>query len=286
MNERALIKKPDADAGTDASMEKPSPFRRSRSLIAFSAPVLVRLLSVLSFIGVWAIAAYFVDQPNFLPSPAAVFEKLGDLIRNEDFFFHAWWTVRRVFIGFTLSMVFGAAIGVAMGLWRSSEHFLDVYILIGLTIPGLAWALLSVMWFGVSETAPVFAIVMVTTPMLAVNTWQGTKAIDKYLLEMAKVFRVSRHRILTGVIIPQLMPYLFAASRFGFGLGWKVVVLSEIFGLTNGIGYMLNRGFSRFSMTEVLAWTIGFTFIMFAFEYGILQPIERRVLRWRPKLEF
>jgi NitT/TauT family transport system permease protein len=60
----------------------------------------------------------------------------------------------------------------------------------------------------------------------------------------------------------------------------------EIFGLTNGIGYMLNRGFARFSRPEVLAWTLGFTEIMFVFEYGFLQPIERHVLRWRPKLKF
>jgi NitT/TauT family transport system permease protein len=174
--------------------------------------------------------------------------------------------------------------GVAMGLWNHAERFLDIYILIGLTIPGLAWALLSVMWFGVSEAAPVFSIVMVVAPMLAVNAWQGTKAIDKQLLEMAKAFRISRRRVLAGVVITQLAPYLLAASRFGFGLGWKVVVLSEIFGLTNGIGYMLNRAFSQFSMTDVLAWTMGFTMIMFAFEYCFLQPLERHILRWRPKL--
>ncbi len=246
----------------------------------------VKIASLISFILLWWFAAAALDNAQFLPTPWTVFAKLVDIIRHEDFFFHAWGTVRRVLIGFSLALLLGLLAGVVMGLWRRAEQFLDIYILIGLTIPGLAWALLSVMWFGVSELAPIFSIVMVTAPMLAVNSWQGTKAIDKGLIDMAKAFHIRRRRLLTGIIVPQLAPFLFAASRFGFGLGWKVVVLSEMFGLTNGIGYMINRGFSRFSMSDVLAWTVGFTLIMFVFEYGILQPIERRVLRWRPKLNF
>jgi NitT/TauT family transport system permease protein len=267
----------------------PEPARASSRvarLTDHATSLAMKVASLISFIAIWAIAAAILNDTQFLPAPWTVGDKLIDLVRNEDFFFHAWGTVRRVFVGFAFALLVGLAAGVIMGLWRRAEQFLDIYILIGLTIPGLAWALLSVMWFGVSELAPIFSIVMVTAPMLAVNAWQGTKAIDKSLIDMAKAFRIRRHRLLTGIIIPQLAPYLFAASRFGFGLGWKVVVLSEIFGLTNGIGYMINRGFSRFSMTDVLAWTLGFTVIMFVFEYGVLQPIERRVLRWRPKLNF
>jgi NitT/TauT family transport system permease protein len=170
-----------------------------------------------------------------------------------------------------------------MGMRRRIEQFLDLYVLIGLTIPGLAWSVLAVMWFGISEAAPVFSIVMVCVPMLAVNMWQGTKAIDKQLLEMAQAFHITRGRVIVGIIAPHLAPYLLAATRFGFGLGWKVVVLSEIFGMSNGIGYMINRSFARFSMIDVLAWTFGFTIIMFLLEYGVLQPLERYILRWRPK---
>jgi len=271
----------------DASLAiaPPTP-RLTQNIAAHAISLAVKIVSLISFVLLWALAAAILNKAQFLPTPWTVFAKLLDLVRNEDFFFHAWGTVRRVFIGFSLALLVGIAAGVVMGLWRRVEQFLDIYILIGLTIPGLAWALLSVMWFGLSELAPIFSIVMVTAPMLAVNAWQGTKAIDKGLIDMAKAFHIRRRRLLTGIIVPQLAPYLFAASRFGFGLGWKVVVLSEMFGLTNGIGYMINRAFSRFSMTDVLAWTLGFTLIMFVFEYGILQPIERRVLRWRPKLNF
>lgn len=272
--------------GSVAALEIAPP-RASPVLDLLSAPHFVtpatKLVSLLSFGLIWAVAARWIDNALLLPYPWTVAAQLYELIVKESFFMHAENTVRRVLIGFVISLLVGSAAGIAMGMRQKVEGFLDVYVLIGLTIPGLAWAVLSVMWFGTSEAAPVFAIVMVSAPMLAVNMWQGTKAIDKQLLEMAKAFKIGQRRVITGIIVPHLAPYLFAASRFGFGLAWKVVVLSEIFGMPNGIGYMINRSFSHFSMVDVLAWTFGFTIIMFFLEYGILQPLERYVLRWRPK---
>jgi NitT/TauT family transport system permease protein len=247
------------------------------------AALATKLISLLSFFVLWSLGARYFDNDLFLPYPWTVAGKLYDLVAHQSFFMNAAYTVGRVLVGFALALIVGSAMGIAMGMRRRIEEFLDIYVLIGLTIPGLAWSVLAVMWFGISEVAPVFAIVMVTAPMLAVNMWQGTKAIDKQLLEMAQAFRIGRGRVIAGIVAPHLAPYLLAATRFGFGLGWKVVVLSEIFGMSNGIGYMINRSFSRFSMVDVLAWTFGFTIIMFILEYGLLQPLERHILRWRPK---
>jgi NitT/TauT family transport system permease protein len=282
----------DLSSSSEAKLLRGRPANEAASPVSNFAQVLQRLplvtfsikaVSLLSFFVLWALGSRYFDNDLFLPYPWAVAHKLYDLVLHEAFLIHAASTVARVFVGFALALIVGSAIGIAMGMRRTIEQFLDLYVLIGLTIPGLAWSVLAVMWFGISEAAPVFAIVMVTAPMLAVNMWQGTKAIDKQLLEMAQAFRVNRGRVISGIVAPHLAPYLLAATRFGFGLGWKVVVLSEIFGMSNGIGYMINRSFSRFSMVDVLAWTFGFTIIMFVLEYGLLQPLERHILRWRPK---
>jgi NitT/TauT family transport system permease protein len=116
--------------------------------------------------------------------------------------------------------------------------------------------------------------------------WQGTKSLDRELVEMARVFRASRRALLRDVVLPQLLPFCLAGARLGFALGWKVVVLSEMFGLSSGVGYMINRSFSSYSMDDVLAWTVGFTLVMFAFEYAVMLPIERRLVRWRPVVAF
>lgn len=241
----------------------------------------VRLLSIAAILIVWAMIASFFP-PSLLPGPAAVGWRLVELARHGDLWTHVSATVRRVGLGFTAAFTISIGLGILMGSRRLAESLFESWVLVGLTIPGLCWAVLAVMWFGITEWAPVFAIFVVVLPMLTLNMWQGTKSIDRDLVEMGRVFRAPSRLLIAEVVLPQLLPFCLAAARFGFALGWKVVVLSEMFGLSSGVGYMINRSFSAYSMDDVLAWTIGFTAVMFAVEYLVFLPIERRLVHWRP----
>ncbi|MBI4320589.1 MAG: ABC transporter permease [Chloroflexi bacterium] len=243
----------------------------------------LKVISFLCLVIAWAIIASFYP-PTFLPGPERVFQKIIKIVLYEDFLTHAYGTVGRVMAGFVLALLGSAGVGILMGANDRLEKFLETYVLVGLTIPGLCWAVLSLMWFGISEASPVFAIFVIVSPMIAVNMWQGTKAIDKELLEMGKAFKAKRTTVVTEIVVPQLLPYLFAGARFGFALAWKVVVLSEMLGLSNGIGYMINTSFSTFSMDGVLGWTLAFTILMIVFEFAVLKPLERRFTGWRPKI--
>lgn len=270
-----------ATTATQARTDAPAPglAGRRRSLWGRGNWV-PKTLSVLVLLLVWQLISF--GYAAFLPGPASTLRRVLDLVASGEFFRQALPTILRVLAGFALAMVVGTAVGIFMGARRSLESFFELYVLVGLTVPGLAWAVLALMWFGISEIAPVFAILAVVWPMLAVNLWQGTKALDRDLLEMAQAFKIARHRVVRDIVLPQLLPYLLAGSRFGFALGWKVVVLSEVFGLSSGIGYMINRSFSNYSLLNVLAWTISFSLVMGLFEYGVLRPLERHLLRWRP----
>ena len=118
--------------------------------------------------------------------------------------------------------------------------------------------------------------------MITVNIWEGAKAIDKELLEMGIAFKADRGMIVKDIILPQLVPYLFASIRYGFALAWKMVVVAEMLGQNKGIGFMMNYSFGVFSMEGVLAWTIAFTMVMIILEYAIFRLLERRATRWRP----
>jgi NitT/TauT family transport system permease protein len=242
-------------------------------------------LSVSSIFVLWAVIAAFFP-PTLLPGPVVVARRLAELVATGDFWTHLSATIQRVAAGFVLAFVVSVAAGTLMGARRLAEGVFESWVLVGLTIPGLCWAVLAVMWFGITEIAPVFAIVVVVLPMLTLNMWQGTKSLDRDLIEMARVFRAPWTSVMRDVVLPQLMPFCLAGARLGFALGWKVVVLSEMFGLSSGVGYMINRSFSAYAMDDVLAWTAGFTAVMFAFEYAVMLPIERRLVRWRPAVEF
>ena len=194
-------------------------------------------------------------------------------------------TLRRVLVGFGLAMIVSIPLGILMGTLRSLESFFEPPVILGLTMPGLIWAVLMIMFFGLNETSAYAAVAITIMPMLAISIWQGTKSIDKDLVDMSRIFHASPWSKVVDVILPQLISHILAAIRYGLGLAWKVVVVVEMFGLSNGVGYQVVRGFNVFSMKAVLAWAISFLVVMIVIEFGIIGWLERAVTRWRPRVE-
>jgi len=233
-------------------------------------------------VGLWAAIAPFF--PEFiLPGPLAVVRTSWEIFQSGEFFTDMYYTLMRVLGGFAGALLVGILIGVGMGINRQVETFWKMEILIGLTIPGLMWAVISVLWFGLTDFAAIFAIVIVTSPMITLNIWEGTKALDTKLVQMARTLRAPRRTIVREIVIPQLIPYLLSGTRLGLSLAWKVVVISEMVGLDKGIGHQISHWFGLFSMMKVMAWTLSFTLIMLLLEFGVIYPIERRITRWRPE---
>jgi NitT/TauT family transport system permease protein len=246
-----------------------------------SAKIKYRALFVVSFLFVWQISAMFLTA-ELLPTPVDTLESMVNILENGDFLFHMFHTVRRVAIPFAAAWMVSVAIGVWMGLSQRVERFFDIGIVIGLTIPGLAWAIISIMFFGLSPLSAYFAVFIIVLPIITINFWEGVKDIDMELTEMAQVFNFSRSRTIRRVLLPQLYPYMFSAGRFGLGLAWKVVVLVEFLGMGNGIGFEIGTAYNNFAMADVLAWVGLFTFIMLVVEYGGFKYLEERYLSWRP----
>src|SRR5581483_166925 len=98
-------------------------------------------------------------------------------------------TVLRIFEGFAISMLLGSALGLVMGLRRAAEVFFDSWIMVLLTVPAVCWAFLSVLWFGISDVAPILTIVLIVFPFVVLNVWEGTKALQKDLLQMGALYK-------------------------------------------------------------------------------------------------
>ena len=157
-------------------------------------------------------------------------------------------TLWRVFVGFGLAMVVSTPLGIVMGSFRNQESFFEPPVILGLTMPGLIWALLMIMVFGIKEISAYLAVAVTISPMLTISIWQGTKSIDKDLIDMSTAFHASVLSKLVDVILPQLVSHILAAIRYGLGLAWKVIVLVEGFGFSNGVGYQVMHQFDLFSV--------------------------------------
>jgi len=251
-----------------------------RNLIGRILPPFLALASV---IGVWWLL--YLIYPRLLPSPMSTVNEAIRLVTDGSFFFHMYQSLRRVFVGATVAMIFSVAVGIYMGTVRMGEHFFQPLVVLGLTIPGLMWALIAVMLFGINEFASYFAVAVTTFPMLVINIWAGVKSLDKELMDMSHVFHFTKSMKITQVILPQLVSNIFAATRYGLGLAWKVVVVVEMFGTSNGVGYQVMKSYQVFNMEGVIAWTLTFVVAMIIIEYGIINLAERRLTAWRPKID-
>ncbi len=242
--------------------------------------VLMRLAALVALIVVWYLLTTVVGKA-VVPPPSEVVGTLGQIIAHENFLSNVGHTLGRVLIGMVISLLLSIIVGIPMGLSRRVSQFMDGFVLLGRAIPGLAWALLAVMIVGINDGAPILAIILSTVPMITVQIWQGTKELDRDVMEMATVFKANRWLRLRHIILPELLPYILSGSRLGLSLSWQVVVLSELFGLSNGVGYKINLNFQDFSIAGVMAWTLSFTAIMAVLEFGIISRVESRLTRWR-----
>jgi NitT/TauT family transport system permease protein len=246
----------------------------------------LRAGSIAALLFVWWAAAALMHDPQVLPGPWAVGRTIvADLgtpgPEGESAFFDIGITLARIVVAFIAAMAAGTGIGLAMGLSRTVERSLSALIPLMLTMPTILMVFLAVMWFGFSEAGSLVAVMAVVTPYVAVNVSEGTKAMDKSLGEMAAIFRASSPLRVRKLYLPQLLPYIFSAFRYAFGMTWKIVALAETFGLKFGIGYMFYFWFQQFDMTQVLAWISLFVVLMLVLERAVFARLERRAFGWR-----
>jgi NitT/TauT family transport system permease protein len=237
-------------------------------------------LSLLTLIGVWSAIAAF-SHSEHLPSPREVFVRLGEGIASGVLPYHVGMTLMRVAAAFVLAMLLGAGIGIAMARRRLVNLFFDSWLILLLHIPALVTIVLSYIWIGFHEGTAVLAVVINKLPNTAVTMREGARALDRAYEEMAAVYGFGPWKTFRHVVMPQLAPFFVASARSGLALVWKIVLVVELLGRSNGVGFMIYTYFSGYDVAGILAYSLAFITVILAIEYSVLQPWEAAVSRWR-----
>lgn len=244
-----------------------------------------RLFGILLGLSAWyLLASVFPEQ--IMPYPLEAFLLTWGLIESGVVWEHLFITSWRILWGFVGSMIVGVVLGVLMGSSNYGRLFVTPYILIGLSIPAIAWAAISTLIFGFNEMAPIAATVATTFPFIAINIWKGVENIDWDLVQMSKSFGVSNRRLLLRLIIPNTAGALMTSLRFGVAISWKIVTIAEMFASTNGVGYRLIQAYNGYHFELTWAWAIVFMIVILLIEYGVFKPLERRVFAYRRDADF
>lgn len=238
-----------------------------------------RIAGYVAILSVWQFSSGRLLPTYLLPAPLDIVNKMVEVAQSGLLATHFGSTLKNIAIGFGITYILGVVIGILMARpWF--DAFFRGYIMSTLTTPGLVFALIAAMIFGFSPIGPIVAIVVTSLPFVVVNVAEGAKAMPKDLIDMSKAFEMSGKTRQRHVVIPFLAPYLFTAVRYGFSVAWKIATLTEVFGSSAGIGFMLRREFQSFSMAGMLAWIFFFFIFALALEI-VLQRSARRFFRWR-----
>ena len=252
----------------------------SASLVTMAMPALTVALSLLALCLLWSLAASAWPSRAF-PPPEEVWRTLLEEGASGDLFYHLGATLGRVAAAYIVAMAIGSCIGILLGGSRRADRFFNPWVILFLNIPALVVIVLAYIWFGLNEAAAIGAVVVNKIPNVVVTMREGARALDPSYAEMAAVYRVGFLDRIRHVLLPQLQPYFAAASRSGVALIWKIVLVVELLGRSNGVGFQIYLNFQLFDVAAILAYTLAFVAVMLVIELLLVQPVERHATRWR-----
>ena len=238
------------------------------------------VVSLASLLAVWWVAALIAGS-RYLPGPDAVFAVMVREALAGELVHHVGITLARVAASFAVAMAIGSVIGILMGRRRLLDRVLDGWLMFFLNLPALVTIVLCFIWFGLNEVATILAVSINKIPNVAVTLREGARALDRDYDELARAYRFGWWKSVRHVVLPQLAPYFAAAARSGLALIWKIVLVVELLGRSNGVGFQINLYFQLFDVAGILAYATAFIIVVQLVEMLILQPWQTAAGRWR-----
>ncbi|MFQ3198613.1 MAG: NitT/TauT family transport system permease protein [Paraglaciecola sp.] len=240
---------------------------------------IIKRLGIVMVLGLlWQCLAVLISSPDF-PTFFAVLKSIHFHLTEGEMLANLAVTLKRVIISFSISMVLGVFFGVVMGTHNLINRFTDSLLIIALNVPALVTILLCYIWLGLAESAAITAVILNKVPTVIVMIREGARVVDQDLLAVARVYKLSASATFFKVFLPQLYPYMMAAARSGLSLVWKIVLVVELLGRSDGVGFALNTQFQFFDITGILAYTLAFISIILLIEALIFRPMDKIIAK-------
>ena len=188
-------------------------------------------------------ATHLISNGRF-PSPLDVYKAAEQIATppgyaNTTLWHHVAISLQLVFFGFLVAVVTGVPLGVAMGLSRRFEAFINPVFLMIRPIPPLAWIPLAVVWFGLGIGAKIFVVWFAAFVPALINAYTGVRTIDRTLIDAARIHGAGTLRLISDVIVPGALPMIFTGLRLSLQASWTTLVAAQLVGAVAGLGHVL-----------------------------------------------
>lgn len=232
-------------------------------------------------IAVWQIAGSMeIVSATVLPTPLVILLTFKDLIVLGELFVHLKISVYRAAAGFLSGAGLGLLIGLLVGFSRKTEHYIDPSLQMLRTVPHLAVTPLFILWFGFDETSKILLIALGAFFPVYINTFLGIRGVDSKLFDVAKVLEFPWYRQMTKLILPAALPSILLGIRLSLGIAWLGLVVAELMGSSEGIGYMIMDA-RQFSQTNKVFVGIIIFAVVGKLTDSFVRFLERKLLKWR-----
>jgi NitT/TauT family transport system permease protein len=241
---------------------------------------IINITSVLFLLAVWKILALYFHSSFIIPQPEDTFLTVLKLFTEKDFLSVAGSTVLRGLVGFIISFFLGLAAGLIAGISPGVNAFITPLLVTVRSVPVISLILLALIWFD-PGTVPVFIALLTMFPFICTNVSDGIRSVDPGLVEMAVFYKVNKRRIITGVYLPAIIPFIISGASSAMGIGWRAIIIGEVLSQpVYGIGTKMQVAQTFLNVDAVIAWTLIAILISFVFE-KMIRWGERKIEAWR-----
>lgn len=261
------------------SDQLPAPVK-PRVRVSWLGAIVLGMVVPVVLLGLWQWGATNGSfSSSQLPTPAAVFSAMLELIERGTFWSHVAISLQRVLVGFAIGASFGLLIGSVVGLSKTASRILSPTIQAFRAVPSLAWVPLLVLWMGIYEGPKVTLVAIGAFFPVFTTVASGFMHADRKLIEVGRAYGLSGVSLVTGVLLPAASPTIFAGLRLGLAQSWLFVVAAELIASSKGLGFLLIDSQNTLRTDILLLAIISLAILGKTTDY-ILSTIERRTLRW------
>lgn len=239
----------------------------ARQIIFYT--VLIGLWKLLFFLKLW--------PPYLFPSPEQVLETLAEGFNNKTFLIGIGVSLRRLFLGYGISVLFGILLGLLIGKYKVLDETVGGFFMGLQTLPSICWLPLAILWFGLNEGAITFVVVMGSLLSVAIATDAGVKNIQPLYLRAGRNMGAKGKDMFLHVVLPAAFPSILMGLKQGWSFAWRSLMAGEILFVSMGLGHLLNMGRELNDMSQVIAVMIVIVFIGVVMDGLVFGMAEKKV---------
>lgn len=228
----------------------------------------------------WELLARVGPWPRWLfPDPLAVARSIAVMLADGRLGAAVLRSLSRLAQGFAISALLGVPLGILMGRSGLVQRTLRPAVLGLQALPSICWLPLALLWFGLSETAIVFVVVMGSLLAIAIATEDGVAAVDPLLLRAAGTLGIRGLRFHVGVLLPAAFPGVLTGLKLGWSFAWRALMSGELLFVAGGLGQLLTQGREVLDPAQVMGVMISIIAIGLLIDQGLFRLLELRVRR-------